>query len=334
MCGETPSMPKRKRNGYYGIYERSQINNPTVVFDFCCDLTEHLGDPWKRSSGRGRPYKTQPKDYAAALIYMVYERRSFRTAGKGIPKSNLHWAMKRLPLNYLRKALRLLHDWTNALLSSVWEESSSCYISDSTGISTNRREKAEHVLGFTLKREHLKLHCIAHYFPSVGLIPLVDVVSTPGRRNDSPILREMAPNVPEGDGEMPFFADRAYDAEANYELLFRRDFVPQIKKKKNTRRGRCRKRAQRLFDPTLYGRLRCVIEGIFGGTETAYGNFCRHKTSHNQGVFIVCMGLRHGVRTYLRARKLKEQVSRRFCWLAVIYWTTPLKLKAFYSPLQ
>ena len=150
---------------------------------------------------------------------------------------------------------------------------------DSSGVETTRyetaarpdRKKGDFVE--TRQKAYLKYHVTA----VLGLQVILEAVITPGNANDGKVLRVMLDGMrrhgPEPAPSL-FNADRGYDSDENFRMLFGMSMIPNIKQRRHpahggrSNRGKpSRSRAAGIFNSDEYGQ-RGMIEGIFGGEES------------------------------------------------------------------
>lgn len=234
---------------------------------------------------------------------------------QSIDHSTIGWAMQRVPVEYVSKALKLLHVEINSLLLD------GMFIADSTGIETDRYNDTTVMLRETKMRGFRKLHVITDYFYTHGITSIACAGEGPGNANDSPAFRKIFDPEVCRDGLL--FGDSAYDALENFKLAYENNLHPVIKPRNwhhsaRTKGIRIRRRALRDFDGELYKKFRGIVEGVFGGLETRYGNRTRCRLEHTRRVSIMPMALAHNIRAYARAIAL----AAKFIFY-LIYSTTP-----------
>ncbi len=117
----------------------------------------------------------------------------------------------------------------------------------------------------------MKLHIIAELRPGFTTIASAKVSS--GEAHDAPVAREM---LSQGELEDVLLADSVFDSEQIFKTCFDKGLTPLIKPRKNSRRGRFRKRARKCFSREAY-RFRGVVEGVYGAMELKYGARIREK---------------------------------------------------------
>jgi len=125
--------------------------------------------------------------------------------GKNIDHSTVGWAMKKMPIDYIDKAIQLLYEKIDKLCVAE-----NIFITDSTGISTDRYKEVIRALKKTRECIYLKMHILVKYFFN-GFIAIISAKVTDGDRNDSPILREHLKKGICKSGTL--LADMGYDSE-------------------------------------------------------------------------------------------------------------------------
>ena len=325
--------------GYWKSYHASRANERQRVFRLCRRVVEKLGPPWQVAK-RGRPPEHQPEEYAAISIYRKHFHMALRVAegdtpftlGKRVDHSDIWWGLQRISAEYVDQAIELLF----GLIVELFPPD--IFIPDATGVQTDRYRKRKRPKlrprdkpppkwrrrrgkRPSEEREHvtLKLHLLVGYCKGPGLLPILRARVTRGHAHDSPQLKFLVGET-RGKGE-PFPADRGYDSENNYILVKDRGFVPVIKLRKGEPKGLVRREMAESFElhRDIY-RYRGLIEGVFGGTETKYGNRTRCRLRRSRRVDCLLMVVSHNLRTYMRALALKEL---GIFILLLIYWTTP-----------
>ena len=118
-----------------------------------------------------------------------------------------------------------------------------------------------------------------------------------------------------GEGEL-FLADAGYDSVENYVLVKGHGFVPVIKLRKGKPGEPIRQEMAERFElhRDIY-RYRGLIEGVFGGTETKYGNRTRCRRWKSRRIDCLLMVVSHNLRTYMRALVLKEMKIFVALWI-------------------
>ena len=293
-----------------------------------------LGPPWEVSK-RGYPPDHLPEEYAAVAIYQKHFHMVLRATegdtpfilGKRMDHSVIWWGLQRIPAGYVGRAIELLFELIIELFSPDF------FIPDATGVQTDRyrkrkrsrlrpkdkpppnRQKGREKRP-SEEQEHvtLKLHLLIGCCRGPGLLPILRARVTRGYAHDSPQLKPLVGKF-KGEGE-PFPADAGYDSTDNYILVKKHGFVPVIKLRKGEPRGLLRREMAESFElhRDIY-RYRGLIEGVFGGTETKYGNRTRCRLRRSRRVDCLLMAVSHNIRTYMRALALKELKIFVLIWI-------------------
>lgn len=311
--------------GYWKSYHASKAYEKGQVFNLCKRVVKRLGPPW-RISKRGYPPDHMPEEYAAVGIYLKHFKMVFRAAegdtpfilGKRMDHSVIWWGFQRISVLYLEMAIQLLFE----LIAEFFPPD--IFIADATGVQTDRYRKRKRPglrpkdkpppkwrrgceKGPSEEWEHitLKLHLLIGYCVGPGLLPVLRARVTRGHAHDSPQLKYLLGKF-KGRGE-PFPADAGYDSTENYILLKGRGFIPVIKLRKGEPKGLLRREMAESFElhRDIY-RYRGLIEGVFGGTETKYGNRTRCRLRRFRRIDCLLMVVSHNLRTYMRALALRE----------------------------
>ena len=150
---------------------------------------------------------------------------------------------------------------------------------DSSGVGTDRYEEVVRPSRRQRKWVKIRRLLFLKYHIVVAILDhliILRAMVTSYRAGDSPVLRRMLRGFPQMPGSV-FNADRGFDADRNFERLYRLRMRPNIKQRDKMRQwgGTTRtthnRRASRIraageFDLNLY-RYRELIEAIFGAEE-------------------------------------------------------------------
>ena len=291
---------------YWKAYHASKIHDKREVFKLCSRVARKLGPPWQVSK-RGRPPTFHPTEHAAVCIYRKCSCPTFRDAegdtglllSTRIDHVTIWWAFQRIPVIYFERALELLYELTTELFRCE------IFVTDSTGVETDRYRKRRKGLKTVQEHEFLKLHMLAGYSREAGLVPIPAARVTRGEAHDSPQFKRLLENF-QGAGE-PLLGDSAYDAGKNFELARKHGLKPVIKLRNIKTKGLLRRQAVRDFEQNreLY-RMRGVGEAPFGGFATKYNSRTRCRLARTRRADSLLMTVAHDVRTYMRAQAMKE----------------------------
>lgn len=298
------SKPKKKRKpmrkGYWKAYDQATKQSLKKLYESCLQVCKELGPPWKTAK-TGRPPTMTPEEHAALHILRrrvgkasrFIEQLSPCVTGKNIDHSWHCRTLQRIPLDYIDKAIALVYEKTTKLVK--WLKT--VFLSDSTGISTDRKHLVIVKDKPTRKTIVDKQHIIARYTPAKSIVSIARSKPTREQRNDSPVLREQLDF--QGNGE-DFFADKAYDGRVNREFLKKHGFNPIIKyrERETTRREKPRKLTGQ--ESKKYKRYRGLIETPFGGSEIEYGNKTCFRLKEQRYKDNKLLSLVHNIKSYLR----------------------------------
>lgn len=295
---------KLKRTGYWVRYENSEDKDFIKVWNLILKIVHILGLPFELSQAGISQLKFNPDVYAAIPIFMTYydyrEREmqyELKTlVGDTLNHSNINHWFQRSNNEYIQDAIYLL----DLMICKIYGEEDH-YICDSTGIATTIYEKiiyaGEEVLNIICN----KLHIVVSYFEKFGVLVIKKAVITQGDANDSPVFRnKLVTNVKFVKGKR-MHMDKGYDAEENMKKCFELGLIPNIVERKKNSGGLVRAKARKLYDDELRKMVRGLIEGIFGGLETAFGNKTRRRKPKCIEIFDTILALTHNIKTYFRA---------------------------------
>ena len=327
-----------RSQGYWKSYHASKANEKRQVFRLCRRVVRKLGSPWQVAK-RGRPPEHQPEEYAEIAIYRKHFHMSLRVAegdtplilGKRVDHSDIWWSLQRISPCYLNQSIELFFDLISELFSP------DLFIADATGVTTDRyvrkrgprlRPRGKPPPKWRKRREKrhsedrvlvtLKLHILIGYNIELGLLMVRSALITKGSAHDSPRLKRLLKGV-RGNGK-PLLLDTGYDSENNYKLCKKHWFGPVIKLREGKPKGLIRREMAKVFaDNKEIYRLRGLVEAVFGGLETKYGNRTRCRRTNSRRDDCLLMVVSHNLRTYMRAVALREL---GFFVFLRIYWTT------------
>lgn len=291
-----------KRPGYWKVYHLSKKYNGKDKFKLLLGVCKKIGQPWKKSKKGAKP-KFEPYEHAAIFIYMVLCVYSYRdmedhileVMDKTIDHSTIGKAAKRIPVEYMHTVLKLFFKMTDNLCRVK-----GVYIGDSTGISTDRYKTVKIVLGKRSKKQHIKWHIIVKYYPAKGIISIVSCCMAGEYSHDSPNFRKnFDPKLCKNG---LFFGDGGFDAEENLRLCEKHNVTAIIRIRDPKSAKGIRRRYAWLFknNQGLYRLIRGIIEGVFGGSETRYGNRIRYRLDHTRDIALIALGIKHNIDSYLR----------------------------------
>ena len=308
------------RPPFYWRSYHSSISSFSCIINLIQAVIQELGSPWERSRC-GRPPKFSPEEHALYCVLAAFFGWTLRQAelmlhallGVSIDHSTIGKALQRLPEGYLEEAVALLHRRVASLLGR-----SGVYVADSTGITCERsRVRKLRALKVIKVEEHVKLHLIIEL--RAGLATIASARVTPGEAHDAPVAREMLSEQELGEGVM--LADSAYDSEEIFKACFAGSLTPLVRQRKNSKRGRFRRRARREFKQEVY-RFRGVAESVFGAIEVKYNARIRARKRKTRIIAALLLALAYNISATLRAIAIAfekvMQERNRVCVFVII----------------
>ena len=274
--------------------------NPKQVFETVLSRVARLPPPWHKHK-RGRPYRTQPREYAALLVVARLNDWSTRQIeaisdyllGRAIDHASAAWALAKVLPGYLELLIKQVY---NAIVGSLTQL---FHVGDSTGVRTDRTRIVERVFRQGKEIEDLKLHVLATWLPKRHAIAIATASCTRGERHDSPALRELLQRTQLRSGKK-LLLDRAYDGEKNFELAFEMNLIPLIKRRANSRRGFYRRKAAKYWNECIYQKQRSRVETVFAGTQARNGNRVCERLTRTRRRAVVLLAVAHNLRTAIR----------------------------------
>jgi hypothetical protein len=98
---------------------------------------------------------------------------------------------------------------------------------------------------------------------------------------------------------------QAYFAKKNIRKLKKAGLIPNIVPQERDYSDATLKRAVREYDAKLRKKNRGLVETPFGGLETEQGMRTRCRKPRHRNIFTCLLGLKHNIKTLLRAEALK-----------------------------
>ena len=140
----------------------------------------------------------------------------------------------------------------------------------------------------------------------LGLVSILSVWSTNGRAHDSPPFRNHLLKEKRIIPGKKCHADKAYFAKANILKLKQSGLIPNLVPKDIEYSDSLLKKAVKEYDCESRKKNRGLMETPFGGLETEMGMKTRCRKEKHRNIFICLLGLKHNIKTYLRAQALKH----------------------------
>ena len=300
---------KRKRKGYWKIYDKARIKDFRKVWNFAIEIVNEQDCPFVKKDKRGRKPKFPRHYYAVFCIVMVCFDMSLREmegmipllAGNSLDHSVVDWWFEKLDDDWVAETVRTLGDKIEAMFKK------SEYIADSTKYTTTRYQEIIDTGKKELEHLTMKLHILTAYFPSVGIICIKNVHATHGDANDNPILRENLLENVKLRKKRRLHADKGYWSKGNIRASKNKRLKPNIVPKENTKHSLTLITAMKEYDNEARKANRGIIEGIFGGTTTDTDNITRFVKDRCRKTHLTLCALTHQIRTYFRALEIKTQ---------------------------
>jgi hypothetical protein len=245
--------------------------------------------------------------YVGLGVLYVYFNDPFRETeellklltGKSLDHSNIVRWFGRLDPTYIDKLVYRVHK----RITKFSDEGD--YMADSSGVACDRYQTT--IYQGEEKREliHWKLHIFVQYLFVLGLVSIVSVWATHGDRNDSPVYRK---NLLKPDRVIPgrmSHADKGYFCKENIRQTKKANLIPNLVPKEVKYSDATLKRAVRNYNNEARKQNRGLVETPFGGLETENQMKTRCRKPKHKNIFTCLLGLKHNIKSYLRAIALK-----------------------------
>lgn len=298
---------------YWRIYHLAHTREAAAFQKNLLHTIRRLESPWPIRR-RGKPPTHSREKLIFLVTFMVYLDCPLRFMESLAHTLKLPWhepipdhttlyrAMKTVPKEYLEKLLAETVRF--CIRISGWNRKEGLMASDSSGVETDRYEKAEIACRRSRRKNYLTLHVTA----ILDLMVITAVQVTSSRTKDSPTFRRMVKQMKRtGIAEEVFGgvfdADKAYDADENCRLTYGLGSQPNIKQRETHGRNRgkrFRRRAAEEFNSKIY-RYRGLVEGIFGAAEVSmHGLHTKYRLKGTQRAWGLLLAVERNVETYIR----------------------------------
>lgn len=151
-----------------------------------------------------------------------------------------------------------------------------------------------------------KLHIFAQYLFVIGFVSIISVWGTHGDTNDSPVFREHLLKPERVKKGKMCHADKGYFAKENIIKLKEAHLIPNLVPKEIKYKDKVLKEAVLSYDNKARKKNRGLVETPFGGLETEMYMRVRCRKKKHKNIFVCLLGLRHNLKTLLRARALRK----------------------------
>jgi hypothetical protein len=298
----------KKRKGYWRGYEKANIKDYRIVWKTAEKIVKKEGVPFKVKN-RGRPPKLELWMYVCIAIIYIYFNDPFRETEKlfnlltnhSLDHSNIIRWFGKLKRSYVDKLTYEIH------LEIIKQNNQGDYLADSSGVTCDRYQKTLYRGEETQELIHWKLHIFAQYLLMLGLVSIVGVWATYGDDNDSPVFRKHLLKPSRVEKGKRCHADKAYFGKENIRKLKKAGLIPNIVPKKWEYSDSTLKIAVRGYDNQERKRNRGLVETPFGGLETEMNMKIRCRKPHHRHIATCLLGLKHNIKTLLRAKALSLQ---------------------------
>jgi len=303
-----PKYPnKKKRKGFWKRYEQADIKNFRKVWNTAIKLITDENITFVFST-RGRKPNLTRKEIISMTIMHVYFNLDFRTTehlislliNKQLDHTNCVRWFGKLNLNYINNIVFSIHK------KIIGIDDAGDYIADSSNVTCDRL-KVKNTAG-EKEFHHItwKLHVLIQYIFTLGLISVISIWSTKGEASESPIFRSKLLKKDRVKRNKKCHADKGFFGKKNLKacekLRLKPNLVPKEIKYSDTY---LKKYVKNNYDNESRKKTRGLVEGLFGGFETEMNMKIRCRKPHHRNIYLGLLGVKHNLRTYLRAIALK-----------------------------
>ncbi|MBS7270738.1 MAG: transposase [Candidatus Freyarchaeota archaeon] len=300
------------------VSREARSQNLKEYFLLAEEIVAVLGRPWE-SSKRGRKPLYSPEKLAAMLIVkeaanlsferlhaeaeaMGYDARTDQAKEKdgevhGVPcPSQLHWAMTKIPEEYLQRALRLLDQMVTQMYVELFgDENLKEYSVDSTEDTCTILGEAQVAMRTVLQHQTVRYNILTRLATNT-----VRAVDAPPSRNTRD-ARNLLEQVPPGS---VVYMDREYDVEYNYQHAHERGVTLIVRPKLyrgKPYKGRYRRQAQKDFDGEKY-RRRKLVERPIGNRAARDGGTLKYRRPDMVRKGLILKYIAHNIHVWFRQR--------------------------------
>ncbi len=103
--------------------------------------------------------------------------------------------------------------------------------------------------------------------------------------------------------------DKAYDSEEIRRLIYQHHLIPIIKERKSCGNSLIRVKARKDFSQAIYKNFRGMIEGVFGGMETAYNNKTRCRLHKTRQTDVMLVAVVQNLKAQFKVLNLLKEVT-------------------------
>lgn len=293
---------KKKRKRFWKYYEQAKIKDFRKVWEITKSFISEDEIPFEFSR-RGRKPNLTKAEYICMSVLHVYFDLDFRETehllhlliNKNLDHSNcVRWFGKLTP-NYINSLVFKVHK------KIIGINDAGDYIADSTKVTCDRYKQVIMAREDTLAYQTWKLHTLVLYLINLGLISIVSVFASKGEANDSPyLIKHLNKNklIP----QRYLHADKGYFGINNIKNTKKANLIPNLVPKEQDYSDKdIIKYIRDEYDNKRRKKTRGLIEGTYGGLETETDMKVRCRKPHHRDIYLCLMGLKHNLRTYMRA---------------------------------
>jgi len=301
---------KKKRKGFWKRYERADIKNYWKVWNLTYSIVGEGCVPFEFSR-RGRKPNLTKEELVCMTVLHVYFDNDFRETEQQI---TLITGKKLDHTNCVRWFGKLNPDYINNLVFSIHKkiigiDDAGDYIADSSNATCDRLKVKNTVGEEEFHHVTWKLHALVQYIFTLGLISVISVWSTKGEKSESPIFRKKLLKKGKVQKGKKCHADKGYFGKKNLKecekLGLKPNLVPKEIEYSDTY---LKKYVKNSYDNESRKKTRGLVEGLFGGFETEMNMKIRCRKPHHRNIYLCLLGVKHNLRTYLRATALKLNI--------------------------
>ncbi|MHA1427674.1 MAG: transposase [Candidatus Helarchaeota archaeon] len=313
-----PWSPKKTKAPFYDRARyKSKINSFQAALDLAEKIVNMLGVPWKPAT-RGRPSIYSPSKVTSALLCKHFFDFSFerlreklietkydcrknnkKNTGNPVPcKSELHWALLKVPKDYFDEANRLIDEQAAKLHGDLFGTTElNKFAVDGTSNQCDELEEALIACKRRLRRKIDKVNVLVRLVTNT-----ISEISSSECENQKDLrkLLEKRKNSGRSIKNIEVIADRDYDVEYNYEYAEKNGVKLTIKPKLyqgKIYKGKFRTKVQALYSSKTY-RKRKKVERPFGNMFCRDGNKIHYKSPNMKEKGELLRVIAHNMKAY------------------------------------
>jgi hypothetical protein len=313
---------KKKRKGFWKSYERADIKDFRKVWTTSMSFILEENIPFVFSK-RGRKPNLTRKELICMVILHVYFDFDFRETEQLI---KLLISKQLDHSNCVRWFGKLNPDYINNLVFSIHKkiigiDDAGDYIADASNATCDRLKVKNTIGEEGFHHVTWKLHTLVQYIFTLGLISVISVWSTTGEKSESPIFRKKLLKKGKVKQGKKCHADKGFFGKKNLKACEKLGLKPNLVPKEIEYSDTyLKKYVKNDYDNESRKKTRGLVEGLFGGFETEMDMKIRCRKPLHRNIYLCLLGVKHNLRTYLRATTLKSNY---------LFRTNPLRIESF-----